>query len=186
LRVSPSGFFTWRSKPPSATEIRRAWLTDLVVRIWEDSRRSYGKRRIRAELADAYGEVANHKLIRRIMREQGIFGAAATADGGLTALASASMRLFSAEPRRAKLLKAEIAAPGRQVAYIRLVRPSAAGNEHRTTLKRCVRASHLWCTIGIMHQCLDRTRCGVLGSGQRSRLWRSEWSAGEELVDALV
>lgn len=74
LRVSPSGFFTSKSKPPSATEIRRAWLTDLVVKIWEDSRRTYGKRRIRAELEDAYGQVVNHKLIRRIMREQGISG----------------------------------------------------------------------------------------------------------------
>jgi putative transposase len=74
LGISASGFFTWRSKPPSAREIRRAWLTDLVVRIWEDSRRSYGKRRIRAELADAYGEVVNHKLIRKIMRQQGISG----------------------------------------------------------------------------------------------------------------
>ena len=74
LGVSPSGFFHARAKAPSAREIRRAWLSDLVVRVWEESRRTYGKRRIRAELADAYGETVNHKLIRSIMRELGISG----------------------------------------------------------------------------------------------------------------
>ena len=74
LGVAPSGFFRWRSKPPSARDIRRAWLADLIVRVWESSRRTYGKRRIRAELEDAYGEVVNMKLIARIMREHGICG----------------------------------------------------------------------------------------------------------------
>ena len=74
LGVAPSGFFRWRSKPPSARDIRRAWLGDLIVRIWESSRRTYGKRRIRAELEDAYGEVGNLKLVTRVMREHGISG----------------------------------------------------------------------------------------------------------------
>lgn len=74
LGIAPSGFFRWRAKPPSARDIRRAWLADLIVEVWEASRRTYGKRRIRAELEDAYGEVVNLKLISRIMREQGISG----------------------------------------------------------------------------------------------------------------
>ena len=74
LGIAPSGFFRWRAKPPSARDIGRAWLADLVVEVWEASRRTYGKRRIRAELEDAYGEVVNLKLISGIMREQGISG----------------------------------------------------------------------------------------------------------------
>ncbi len=35
---------------------------------------SYGWRRIRAELADAYGQQVNKKLIRSIMADQGISG----------------------------------------------------------------------------------------------------------------
>ena len=57
LAVAPSGFFRWRSLPPSARAIRRAWLSDVIIEIHLRSRRTYGWRRIRAELADAYGQV---------------------------------------------------------------------------------------------------------------------------------
>lgn len=74
LRVAPSGFFTWRHQSPTQRQIRRAWLTDLVVQIWEESRRTYGARRVRAELGDAHGQNVNLKLVRSIMREQTIAG----------------------------------------------------------------------------------------------------------------
>ncbi len=74
LRVAPSGFFRWRSQPPSARAIRRAWLSDVITEIHERSRRTYGWRRIRAELADQYGQQVNKKLIRSIMAELGISG----------------------------------------------------------------------------------------------------------------
>jgi putative transposase len=74
LSIASSGFFVWRHRAPSAREIRRAWLADVIVQIWERSRRTYGWRRVQAELADAYGHVANKKLVRAVMREQGISG----------------------------------------------------------------------------------------------------------------
>jgi transposase InsO family protein/transposase-like protein len=74
LGVAPSGFFRWRSQPPSARAIRRAWLSDVIAEIHERSRRTYGCRRIRAELADEYGQVVNKKLIRALMAERGIAG----------------------------------------------------------------------------------------------------------------
>ncbi len=74
LRVASSGFFVWRNRKPSDREIRRAWLTDVIVAIWEQSRRTYWWRRVQAELADTYDHVANKKLVRAIMREQGISG----------------------------------------------------------------------------------------------------------------
>jgi putative transposase len=74
LRVAPSGFFRWRSEPPSNRAIRRAWLTDVIVEIHEESRRTYGWRRVRAELADAYGQCVNKKLVQAIMAELGISG----------------------------------------------------------------------------------------------------------------
>lgn len=64
----------WRNRTPSDREIRRAWLTDVIVAVWEQSRRTYGWRRIQAEVADLYDHVANKKLVRAIMREQGISG----------------------------------------------------------------------------------------------------------------
>lgn len=74
LNIASSGFFMWRHQPPSDRAIRRAWLTDVIVQIWEQSRRTYGWRRVQAELADAYDHVVNKKLVRAIMREQDISG----------------------------------------------------------------------------------------------------------------
>src|SRR5262249_25936540 len=74
LRVAPSGFFRWRSLAPSDRAIRRAWLADVIGAIHVQSRRTYGWRRVRAELADAYGQAVNRKLVQSIMRELGISG----------------------------------------------------------------------------------------------------------------
>jgi putative transposase len=74
LNVASSGFFVWRTKPPSARSIRRAWLRDVITEIWERSRRTYGWRRVQAELDDMYNQRVNHKLVRAVMRELGIGG----------------------------------------------------------------------------------------------------------------
>ena len=74
LAVAPSGFFSWRTNAPSDRAIRRAWLTDLITEVHDKSRRTYGWRRVRAELGDAYGQVVNKKLIQAIMAEQDISG----------------------------------------------------------------------------------------------------------------
>lgn len=71
LSIAPTGFFYWRTAPPSPRGVRRAWLTDLITQIWEESRQTYRARRIRAELDDAHSQVVNHKLVRSIMRAQG-------------------------------------------------------------------------------------------------------------------
>ncbi len=74
LRVSPSGFFEWKFAAPTNRSIRRALLSDLIIKIWHESRQTYGKRRMVAELADAHGMVVNHKLVRSIMRQHAISG----------------------------------------------------------------------------------------------------------------
>jgi putative transposase len=58
----------------TARAIRRAWLTDVILSIHAASRQTYGMRRIKAELADTYGQVVNKKLVRSIMRECGLTG----------------------------------------------------------------------------------------------------------------
>ena len=74
LGVAPSGFFRWRSTPPSDRAIRRAWLAAVITEIHVRTRRTYGWHRVRAELADAYGQTVNKKLIRAVMSELGISG----------------------------------------------------------------------------------------------------------------
>lgn len=73
LASAPSGFFTWRAKPPSNRVIRRAWLTDAIGQVHAVSSGTYGSRRVKAELADAHGQ-AVRKLISSIMTELGLFG----------------------------------------------------------------------------------------------------------------
>jgi putative transposase len=50
LGVSRSGYYAWRSRPPSARQIADAELTRAIVRIHEASRGAYGRPRVHAEL----------------------------------------------------------------------------------------------------------------------------------------
>jgi len=50
LEVSESGFYAWRSRPPSPRAIRHAWLTDVITQIHLESRGTYGAPRVHAEL----------------------------------------------------------------------------------------------------------------------------------------
>ena len=50
LRVSRSGFYAWKNRPPSKRARADEELTVTIVRIHRDSRTSYGARRVHAEL----------------------------------------------------------------------------------------------------------------------------------------
>jgi putative transposase len=71
LGVSKSGFYEWRSRPESAIVQRRAYLAELITRIFTDSDETYGHRRIHAQL-ERQGERVAPELVRRIMRDQGL------------------------------------------------------------------------------------------------------------------
>jgi len=69
LGVAPSGYFGWRSRPPSAMELRREWLRGLIEEIHAGSRGVYGYRRIRAELRLGRQIVVSRKLVHKLMAE---------------------------------------------------------------------------------------------------------------------
>ena len=75
LDVSTSGFYAFRSRPPSARAIRHAWLTDLIVRVHQDSRGTYGALRVHAELRLGHGILVGHNAIALLMRRAGLAGA---------------------------------------------------------------------------------------------------------------
>ena len=50
LAVSTSGYYAFRSRPPSARAIRHAWLTDRIAEVHQASRGTYGALRVHAEL----------------------------------------------------------------------------------------------------------------------------------------
>ena len=71
LAVSPSGFFTWRSRPPSARAVRHEELTALVRWSFERSNATYGYRRVHADLVRRGVEVGAD-AVRDIMGAEGL------------------------------------------------------------------------------------------------------------------
>ena len=69
LGVAPSGYFGWRSRSPSAMELRREWLGGLIEEIHAASRGVYGYRRIRAELRLGRQIVVSRKRVHKLMAE---------------------------------------------------------------------------------------------------------------------
>jgi putative transposase len=73
--VSTSGYYAWRSRPPSACAIRHTWLTDCVVEVHQRSRGTYGALRVHAELRLGRVIVVGHSAVALLMRRAGLAGA---------------------------------------------------------------------------------------------------------------
>ncbi len=74
LGLSPSGYYAWVRRGPSARARRDAQLTERIKEIWSANREVYGRPRIHAEL-QAGGERIGAKRVGRLMRRAGIAGA---------------------------------------------------------------------------------------------------------------
>lgn len=74
LKVSESGHYARRSRPPSVRSVRHAWLTDLIRRAHFASRGTYGIRRVHAELTLGQGVAVGHQAVELLMRRAGIQG----------------------------------------------------------------------------------------------------------------
>lgn len=55
LSVAESGYYGWRSRPPSARAVRQAWLTEQIRTVHSASRGTYGVMRVHAELTLGLG-----------------------------------------------------------------------------------------------------------------------------------
>ena len=74
LGVSPSGFYAWRDRPPSARAVENDRLLERMREIHRFSRETYGQPRMYAELRDD-GWLVNHKRVARLMSLGGLRGA---------------------------------------------------------------------------------------------------------------
>ena len=72
LRVSPSGYYAWKKRAPSARARANLALTERIRSVHERSRGTYGSPRVHAELRDA-GPVGR-KRVARLMRQAGLVG----------------------------------------------------------------------------------------------------------------
>lgn len=74
LGVAPSGFFYWKSRPPTMLELRTEHLGGLIADIHRASKGTYGTRRVTAELRLGYDVTVNRKAVRRMMLRLGLQG----------------------------------------------------------------------------------------------------------------
>ncbi len=74
MGVSTSGFYAWRVCPVSDRDRDDAALTNTIVDIHRDSRRSYGAPRVHAELRLGLGIRCSRKRVERLMRQAGVVG----------------------------------------------------------------------------------------------------------------
>ena len=74
LGVAPAGYFSWRRRSPTPSELRREWLRGLIIQIHSESRGVYGYRRVRAELQLGRQIVVSRKLVHKLMAEQRLHG----------------------------------------------------------------------------------------------------------------
>jgi len=74
LGVSGPGYYKYRNRPLSRTQMRRQWLTGLIREVHVASRGTYGSRRIHAELTLAMGVEVSERLVAVLMHNAGIAG----------------------------------------------------------------------------------------------------------------
>lgn len=70
LGVSPSAYYSWLKRTPTARDRRRATLAMKVTHVYEKSGRTYGSPRVREKLV-RLGEVVSVKTVARLMQENG-------------------------------------------------------------------------------------------------------------------
>jgi putative transposase len=74
LKVSTSGYYEWRDRPPSAREQANERLLGAIRRVHAESRGTYGSPRVQAALRREGLCVGKHR-VARLMRRHGIAGA---------------------------------------------------------------------------------------------------------------
>jgi len=83
LGLSPSGYYAWRERAPSARAQANAALLERIRAIHAASDGAYGAPRIQAELV-AEGPAVNRKRVARLMRRHGVVGVTRRKSRGTT------------------------------------------------------------------------------------------------------
>lgn len=71
MEVSRSGYYAWENRPKSNREIINEELKQEIIKIHQDTNRTYGRIKITKAIRRS-GRCVNHKRIERLMRQEGI------------------------------------------------------------------------------------------------------------------
>ena len=74
LGVSPSGYYAWRRRPPSARARADVAMPATIREVHAASRATYGAPRVHAELRDVHRIRCGRKRVARLMRAAGLVG----------------------------------------------------------------------------------------------------------------
>ena len=74
IGVSVSGFYAWRKRTPSARSVRHAMLADVIRVVHDESRQTYGARRVHAELVLGREVTVARCTVELVMRRLGLAG----------------------------------------------------------------------------------------------------------------
>ena len=74
LGVSRQGYYRYKRRPTSATQLRRQWLTGLIREVHVASRGTYGYRRVHAELTMGMNVQVSSRLVCVLMHNAQIYG----------------------------------------------------------------------------------------------------------------
>jgi putative transposase len=74
LQVSRSGYYAWRNRPASRRDVANAALSEIIKGIHENSRATYGARRVHTELLEEFEQRASRHRVARLMRLAGLQG----------------------------------------------------------------------------------------------------------------
>ena len=76
LNVSASGYYAWKTRAPSARQVRHALLTDVIREVHTTSRETYGRRRVHAELTLGRGLAVSRGTVELLMHRAELKGVA--------------------------------------------------------------------------------------------------------------
>jgi len=74
LKVSRSGYYAWRRRPPSATAERRQAIAQAAQQSHRDSHGTYGYRRVHQDLREDPAIACGRETVRRVMADLGLSG----------------------------------------------------------------------------------------------------------------
>ena len=196
MKVSTSGFYSWRAQPWSDRDYADAVLTNTIVDIHRMSRCSYGSPRVHAELRLGQETFCSRKRVERLMREAGVAGIYRRRNRGCTRRDPAAVPNDDLVGRQfdPKHIRSELVVDALQMAVWRRQPPEGqtiAHSDHGTqytswAFGKRLRKAGLLGSMGSIGDCFDNSVAeSFFGTLQLELLDEHRWATRDQLANAI-